>query len=145
MNTLLIALDFSRFSPEVEARGYALAERIGASVTLISITPVHIEYARPDTGQVFIDDPEANQQETKASLEKISQAHTNVTTEIISAVGDPKKAIVEVITRLTPSFVVVGTHGRTGLSHFLVGSVAEYVIRHSPVPVLVVPYRTDKH
>lgn len=145
MNPILIALDFSKFSAEVETRGYALAESIGASVLLVSVTPVHTEYARPDTGEVFIDDPEAGRQETKIRLEKISQAHAAVPTEVISVAGDPKKGIVEIITRQNPAFVVVGTHGRTGLSHFLLGSVAEYVIRHSHVPVLVIPYRTDKH
>ncbi len=145
MNTILIALDFSEFSAEVETRGYAFAERIGSSVILVSITPVHTEYARPDTGEVFVDDPEAGQRETKIRLEKISRAHAAVPTEIISVAGDPQKGIVEIIARQDPAFVVVGTHGRTGLSHFLLGSVAEYVIRHSHVPVLVIPYRTDKH
>jgi nucleotide-binding universal stress UspA family protein len=40
---------------------------------------------------------------------------------------------------------VMGTHGRTGLDHLLIGSTAEFVIRHSPVPVLVVPYKRSKH
>tara|TARA_R110000868_G_scaffold358814_5_gene620584 strand:+ start:5352 stop:5537 length:186 start_codon:yes stop_codon:yes gene_type:complete len=35
--------------------------------------------------------------------------------------------------------IVCGTHGRTGLLHLLVGSVADYIIRHSKIPVMVVP------
>ena len=145
MNTILIALDFSEFSPEVKAKGYALAQRVGATVTLVSITPIYMEYVRPDTGEVMVEDPAIRQQKAEVMLKEISGTHRDVPTEILSLVGDPKKSILETIARINPAFVVVGTHGRTGLSHFLVGSVAEYVIRHSPIPVLVVPYRTDQH
>lgn len=48
------------------------------------------------------------------------------------------ETIVEVAAREKADLIVVGTHGRTGLSHALLGSVAEAVIRQSPLPVLVV-------
>ncbi|HWY98467.1 MAG TPA: universal stress protein [Bacteroidia bacterium] len=35
--------------------------------------------------------------------------------------------------------IIMGTHGRTGLRHLVMGSVAEYVIRHATIPVLVIP------
>jgi hypothetical protein len=38
----------------------------------------------------------------------------------------------------------MGTHGHTGLAHLLMGSVAEYVVRHSPCPVLTVRQRSEK-
>ena len=44
MNHILIALDFSEFSPEVEKVGFALAKKIGASVTLVTIVNKFIEY-----------------------------------------------------------------------------------------------------
>jgi len=56
MNNILIALDLSDFSAEVEKRGYALAEQLNASVTLVSVIQ-HVEYARADTGAVFDDNP----------------------------------------------------------------------------------------
>jgi nucleotide-binding universal stress UspA family protein len=51
--------------------------------------------------------------------------------------GDPAVASLKVIHSESPDLVVVGTHGRTGLSRVFLGSVAEKIIRHSPVPVLV--------
>ncbi|MCA9488687.1 MAG: universal stress protein [Myxococcales bacterium] len=57
--------------------------------------------------------------------------------------GDP----VQVVTELAAAgygLVVVGTHGRTGLAHLRMGSVAERVARHSPVPVLVVRPSADE-
>ena len=46
--------------------------------------------------------------------------------------------IVESANEWKANYIVAGTHGRTGLSHLLMNSVAEHVIRHSKIPVLVV-------
>ncbi|HKY36707.1 MAG TPA: universal stress protein [Polyangiaceae bacterium] len=53
--------------------------------------------------------------------------------------GDPASALLQEIKQGHHRLVVVGTHGRTGLSRVLLGSVAEKLVRLSPVPVLVVP------
>jgi nucleotide-binding universal stress UspA family protein len=52
--------------------------------------------------------------------------------------GDAGVEIVRAAEELRPVMIVMGTHGRKGLRHLLVGSVAEHVMRHSPVPVLTV-------
>lgn len=56
--------------------------------------------------------------------------------------GDPASALLKELSQGHHDLVVVGTHGRTGLSHLLLGSVAEKLTRLSPVPVLTV--RDDK-
>jgi len=53
-------------------------------------------------------------------------------------VGPPAATILEVAANEKADLIVMGTRGRTGLTHMLVGSVAEKVVRHSPVPVLTV-------
>ena len=53
--------------------------------------------------------------------------------------GDPISAILEELKETKPDLVVVGTHGRTGLSHLLMGSVAEKLVRLASVPVVTVP------
>ena len=47
-----------------------------------------------------------------------------------------EKAIMEKV-----EYIVVGTHGRTGFSHVVMGSTAEYIVRHSTMPVMVVPMK----
>jgi nucleotide-binding universal stress UspA family protein len=52
-------------------------------------------------------------------------------------VGRPSRTIVEVTEDADVDHVVIGSHGRTGVSRVLLGSVAEHVVRRSPVPVTV--------
>ena len=61
---------------------------------------------------------------------------------IASAPGDPAEEIVRYATAHDIDLIVLGTHGRTGLSRVLLGSVAERVIRTAPCPVLAVPGRS---
>jgi nucleotide-binding universal stress UspA family protein len=52
--------------------------------------------------------------------------------------GGPRSVILDVAAELKADLIVIGTHGRTGLEHLLIGSVAEHVVRYSPIPVLTV-------
>jgi nucleotide-binding universal stress UspA family protein len=52
--------------------------------------------------------------------------------------GYPATVIVDEIENLNIDLVVIGTHGRTGLKHLLLGSIAERVVQHAPCPVLTV-------
>jgi universal stress protein A len=56
--------------------------------------------------------------------------------------GSPAHAIVDAAKLGNYDLIVLGTHGRTGLSHMLIGSVAERVVRHAPCPVLSVRARS---
>jgi nucleotide-binding universal stress UspA family protein len=61
--------------------------------------------------------------------------------EVHVATGEPADAIVRLATDLGVDLIVMGTHGRTGLQHVILGSVAEKVVRHAPCPVLTVRHR----
>jgi nucleotide-binding universal stress UspA family protein len=56
-------------------------------------------------------------------------------------IGRPEAEIVARATETGAQLIVMGTHGRSGLAHALLGSVAERVVQHSPCPVLIVPRR----
>ncbi len=58
--------------------------------------------------------------------------------EAVIREGSPRPLIVDSAVELQCQMIVMGTHGRSGLAHLLLGSVAEYVVRHSKVPVLTV-------
>lgn len=52
--------------------------------------------------------------------------------------GSPEAEIMRAIRELSPALVIMGTHGRSGLSRIMLGSVAEYVVMRSPVPVMTI-------
>ncbi|WP_126661327.1 universal stress protein [Haloterrigena salifodinae] len=65
-------------------------------------------------------------------------AERDVAIETRTRLGAPTQEIVEFAETETVDHIVMGSHGRTGVKRFLLGSVAEVVVRHSPVPVTVV-------
>ena len=58
--------------------------------------------------------------------------------------GDPAQAILDTAKERGADLIVMGTHGRRGLSHVLLGSVAERIVRLSPVPVLTVSGKAER-
>ncbi len=62
-----------------------------------------------------------------------------VTDEILIQSGPPAETIVETAKKRHCDLIVMGTHGQSALADVLVGSTARWVVRHSPIPVLVVP------
>jgi len=58
-------------------------------------------------------------------------------------VGTPESRIIEIAQKKRVSMIIVGSHGRTGLSNVLLGSKAERLVRLSPIPVIVI--KPDKN
>jgi nucleotide-binding universal stress UspA family protein len=77
----------------------------------------------------------------KKNLEKIIMENVpegiTVITEV--RVGDPHQGIIDFVREKKIELIVMATHARKGMAHFFLGSVAEKVLRNSPVPVLAVP------
>lgn len=78
-------------------------------------------------------------------LEPILDAAEKAGVESVEAVveGRPHEKLVDYIEDNDIDLVVMGSHGKTGLSRILLGSTAEKVVRHSPAPVLTVPEREE--
>jgi len=79
--------------------------------------------------------------EAKRKLEEIALEHFGgkIRYEVlVENSDDPAKAILETARRLPPGCIVMATHGRKGMDRFLLGSVAEKVLRESPWPVLTI-------
>lgn len=138
---LLIAVDFTPPSHEALRTGAAIAADNGAEVVLAYILqPTMV--GSPELPISFDDNSlraaEADLEKWKQDAERIGVKQ--VSTKLVT--GTPWHEIVEIL-KHDPGFdlVVVGTHGRTGLKHVLLGSVAERVVRHAPCAVLVVRAR----
>lgn len=131
--------DASRAAMEVAAD---LARRNGADLVLLHAYPIP-GYTFPDGSVVaspkmmqdLADQAERHLEEWRARAAGLVGA-PRVTTQ--KAIGEPAAEIVAFARSAKVDLVVVGTHGRTGLEHALMGSVAERVVRRAPCPVLTV-------
>ena len=84
------------------------------------------------------------QEEALAQLYALVPASFTGAWEAQVAAGHPAEAIVRMAQELEVDLIIMATHGRTGLSHILLGSVAEQVVRHAPCAVLTVRQKERK-
>jgi nucleotide-binding universal stress UspA family protein len=117
-----------------------LAEQFGAELTLLYVMPANY-FVGSEFGPVDFPVPEAEwresgEKELKALAERTVREDTAVATVVRQ--GQPVHEIVAFAQESKTDLIVLSTHGRTGLKHVLVGSVAENVVRYAPCPVLVV-------
>ena len=78
------------------------------------------------------------ERDATARLDAVARQHVNgkANFSLVVKTGDPFTAIMQAQRELNPDSVVMATHGRTGVGHFLLGSVAERVVRESSCPVV---------
>lgn len=69
----------------------------------------------------------------------LSQIRDKTKVQIVTRSGSEDEEILKFIRKETIDIIVMGTHGRTGLKHVFLGSVAEKIIRRSPIPVFIIP------
>ena len=113
-----------------------------AAVTLLYVINPQIEYSRSLSYPGYTTDAEFNSEADKAedvlkmAFDRATDTGLTATTE--TAHGLPSKEIVQFAETNNIDQIVMGSHGREGLSRFLLGSTAEEVLRRSPAPVTVV-------
>ncbi|MFB6137194.1 MAG: universal stress protein [Halobacteriaceae archaeon] len=137
---ILVPLDGS--PQATEALEYVLAEYPGEVVCLLHvIDPLEAGYATgpgpPGTGQEWYEEEKARA-ETLFDEARELAGDDDVTVETAIELGRPARRIVAFADEQPVDLVVMGSHGRSGVSRILLGSVAESVVRRSPVPVTIV-------
>ncbi|MEE9140170.1 MAG: universal stress protein [Alphaproteobacteria bacterium] len=140
---ILCPVDFSEASKRAFEAALDLAARLKAEVRVIhvyelpaSVLPEGVLEAPSDLEAVI---EERLQKRLDAFVGDGAAERVNVTTGVCEGVAYVE--ITEAAKELDADMIVIGTHGRTGLAHMLLGSVAEHVIRISDVPVLTVRER----
>jgi nucleotide-binding universal stress UspA family protein len=137
---LLVPVDGS--DPADTALSFALEEYPDASITVLSvIDPTEMGYgsmeAAPSTFDRLQEAARERAENVLADAESMAADHgVDVATETV--IGVPSREIVEWAEEHDVDGVVIGSHGRDGVTRVLLGSVAESVVRRSPVPVTVV-------
>jgi nucleotide-binding universal stress UspA family protein len=138
---ILAPVDYSECSERALAVAFDFAKAFGATIHLVHVFPSAMYVTTPlavpspalyeqlrETNQKYFD-------EYKAKVS--SERGVEVSGTLLEGVPDVQ--IVKLAEDMGADLIVMGTHGRTGLKHVLLGSVAERVLRTSPMPVLAVP------
>jgi nucleotide-binding universal stress UspA family protein len=140
--SILAATDFSPGSAEALTFAFDLARTLGARVTLFHAWQLP-SYVFPD-GSAYVMPPEelarlaAQIDAQLAAAARDAEKRTGGAVATRSATGRPADEIVRAARDGDYDLIVMGTHGRTGLKHLFLGSVAENVVRHADRPVITV-------
>jgi universal stress protein A len=146
MRTILIPCDFSEYSKEAFTWAVAMAETWHARVLLVHVVPrpsyppivmgtylMGTYFNAAEFEDRLLAEAEAQTQEF---LQKTGGHTVPLDTQCL--LGEPFSDICQIADQRRVDVIVMGSHGRTGLRHVLLGSVAGRVVRHAPCPVLVV-------
>jgi nucleotide-binding universal stress UspA family protein len=161
---ILVPIDFSHDSQQALSWGVSLVEKYGSRLFLLHVIPKAVEEVFPRG--IDTTSPPAFYVQRMASanrpmgghpiiIDLVDKALTDlqdfasrnlkqlVPLEVKVGVGKPAEEILRVAREEEVDLIVMGTHGRTGLHHLLLGSVAEEVTRHAPCPVFTVRHQED--
>lgn len=142
-STFVVAYDFSKHSEAALFAALDLAKRFEATIKLLHVLhtpPIAYPSAAgsldlPPTALLEIRE---HAQEALAKVAAgIDSANGSVESHVVEGVS-VNQAIVDFCEEQSAELLIMGTHGRTGMAHVFLGSVAERTLRHAPCPVLTV-------
>lgn len=159
VQNILVPIDYSGDSEQALQWGASLAGKYGAKLLLLHVIPQAVEQVFPEGkgfvsptssfsegmavgSQPFVRQPIiidlVDRAQTELADFAVKYLKASVPMQVKVAVGTPAEEILRVASEEKVDLIVMGTHGRTGLRHLLLGSVGEEVTRHAPCPVFTV-------
>lgn len=141
LQKILLPTDFSACSAAATAYAVELAAKFNAELHLLHTLESHLT-TTPDFGMGLALPKYVNESRTAAekALAAVVDPQGSAGRSVIRTVveGSPSTEIVQYARQHNIDLIVIATHGRTGLPHVLLGSVAETIVRTAPCPVLTV-------
>lgn len=137
---IVCALDLSEHSKKVAEYATTYAKLSGASITAVYAAPTLTQYSGfhvpPNTIDSFVGEIVSGAE--TAMAEFIAEFFVGVEVRSEVVVGYAAEEVIALAEREKADLIIMGTHGRTGIDRILFGSVAEKIVKTSPVPVLTV-------
>lgn len=140
IKNILVPIDFSTSSYQVFELGHCLAKQNGANLHLIHvIDPVYCEEPQPKITEAdFIRKIRFENAREELRKFKFEVPHSEVEITEVLVEGIPHKEILSYASQNDIDMIVIASHGWTNLSHMLMGSIADKIMRQSGVPVICV-------
>jgi len=144
---ILVPTDLSEGAEAALDYACELAAKLDATVHLINVIGIPV-LGVPELGvaltTTMIDSLIADNQTALDNLASTKRSRARIGQTLLRT-GDARDLINQAATELGADLIVMGTHGRRGVTRVLMGSVAETVVRSAPCPVLTVRARTTEH
>ena len=155
MKQILIALDYEPSAEKIAEAGIALAQKIGAGVTLVHVVANAAYYSSLDyspimgfTGFGMTNNLQTTFIELKAGAQDFldkSREHLNDSSiRTIVKEGEAEDGILEAAKEVHADIIVMGSQSRSGLDKILMGSVTEKVLHLTSVPLYIIPTKKKK-
>ena len=145
IKTILLPIDGSECSGKALAYALAFAQQFRARVVALHVVDQWwVDQTRHSFGEVrpnVLQEAQArHEEEARGIVAAVADAGSKlgVAVETRIVTGTPAEQIVRLAKELPVDLLIMGTHGRTGISHVFLGSVAEKIVRRAPCPVLTV-------
>lgn len=140
MKKILIAIDDGPTSEKVAKTGFKLAEQLDAEIAIVSVVDTILFMT--DAGVAPYDISELIKKDfTKKQKLIVEKIFKDKKIRTFIEEGKPYQEILKVADDWKADIIVLGTHGRTGLNHFIMGSVAEKVSQYSTIPLFIIPIK----
>jgi nucleotide-binding universal stress UspA family protein len=142
---ILVPLDGSPLSEAVLPHAQALAQAEGAEILIlrVAVNPsAEFSFSDPALASELIQEMEA---ETQTYLKDLCSKleSTGIRTAYLMRKGPIAETILEVAGNMQADMIAMSTHGRSGLQRWLIGSIADRIVHHSSVPVLLIRPQSD--
>ncbi|MFN3530915.1 MAG: universal stress protein [Candidatus Brocadia sp.] len=140
IKNILCPIDYSVYSEMALKYAIEFAEKYEAKLYLMHVLDIRVyDISDPDLYNVSIVDTETIEKLRERLLRCVNEdTKGRIPVEAIIIQGVPFAEIIKASRDYKIDLIVLGTHGRTGLSHAIMGSVAEKVVRKAPCPVLTI-------
>jgi len=138
---ILVATDFSAGSDEALTQAFTLAKQSHAELELVYVLEAAVDVFLSGLTAFDSEQVEIHARIEKELANRAARAREQgIACRTLALEGTPSAEVTRRARDIGAELVVVGTHGRTGLPHILLGSVAEKIVRRSTCPVLTVPF-----
>ncbi|MPS65302.1 MULTISPECIES: universal stress protein [Chryseobacterium] len=142
MINIVLPVDFGEKTDQLIDGAVKFAKQVNGKINLIHVAPTDIGFAIGDMGYQYFPEVEENEiREELVQLNKLQQrvlAH-DIDCEHLLKQGIAKDIILEYAKTKKADFIVMGSHGRSGIYDVFVGSLTKGLTKSSPIPVLVLP------
>ena len=150
--TIVLTTDLSQDSVKAYRVARSLMEHYGASLTLLSCIDTSMQYSSAGIGALEAPPIYPSDQDAQSLKELQKQLNEHIreyfsgldlNVQVRQGAIPVEHSIISYVNDQKFDLIIMASHGRSGIRRALLGSVAEYVLRHSKCPVLIVPTRAS--